>query len=189
MSKTLRYKQIEVVIEDPAKISFTDNETQDLYTFLFNQIGTRDYTPTIDADSFCLGQAKIVLDAYGASRPLGSIKPISAKATNKVRLLQQHRLRHFFELYPIFSGLVNNCITSTSVAIALAQQLLGQSISADNFIDLKRIIDDVNRKNWTRDRDTSEGQSGVSTLGSISEKLLETVFMSMLKHRRPPVFE
>lgn len=61
-----------------------------------------------------------------------------------------------------------------------AEILLGEGCDASNFIAIKQIIDDLNTKSWTRDKDVSESQSGVSTLGTISESLLNRVFDSMV---------
>ena len=109
-----------------------------------------------------------------AAHGIAISKP-SAKATNPGRLQTQLCVRAVLEKFPEIAGFFHNVITTAPIAIANAEFLLGEQCDGSNFIHLKKIIDRINRSNWTRDKDTSEGQSGVSVLGGISETLLSNV--------------
>ena len=66
------------------------------------------------------------------------------------------------------------------MSISNAELLLGSKVDGSNFIHIKSIIDRINKSAWNRERDVSESQSGVSTLGTISETLLKIIFDSLV---------
>jgi len=104
----------------------------------------------------------------------------SARASNKERLASQQALRAFLTSFPVFSGFLMNTTSSARIAISNAELIMSEPCNADNFIEIKRIIDKLNLAAWTREADTIERQSGVSVLGTISETLLETAFESLV---------
>ena len=48
------------------------------------------------------------------------------------------------------------------------------------MIEVKKVIDQWNKARWTREKNMSERQSGVSVLGTVSETLLQTALGSMI---------
>ena len=59
--------------------------------------------------------------------------------------------------------------------------LLGiNEIDFNNFIDVKLQINKLNEFTWTRSKNPSEINSGVSTVGEISEKLVEAAFGNLV---------
>lgn len=180
MDKTLKYKGRDIVVRNPNAIAFESDFHKGLYELIFNAVSGTDYKPFIDVDALANGSLGMdVADVADAAGVKLKSKP-SAKASNKNRLLVQFYVRHFLASFPEMVGLVFNTVLLAENSIENAEVLLGCPCDAANFIAIKQIIDDLNTKSWTRDKDVSEGQSGVSTLGTISESLLNRVFDSMV---------
>lgn len=173
--KQFIFQNNNINITDPVNIDFENNYYKDIYEFIFQNINEGDYEPQIDVDNINNGHYNINLFEITQQHNIKVKKP-SAKATNKERFQTQLCLVYFLETYPQLAGFFNNCITSASLSIANAEFLLGHKCNGSNFIALKKIIDDINAKVWTRQTDTTESQSGVSVLGTISETLLKNIF-------------
>ncbi len=179
--KTLYYDGRPIAFDVPTAIAFADTFHETLYTLVFNTIVDQAaYEPVIDVDA--LHDLSLALDVVATANAAGiklKRKP-SAKATNRDRLLVQYYVQHFLETFPEMLGLFQNVILNATTGIKNGEILLGAPCDGTNFIQVKQIIDDLNATAWTRQRDTSESQSGVSTLGTISEDLLNRVFESMV---------
>lgn len=168
-----------VEITDPANVVFPNLFIQEAYTWIFDRIVPGAYEPQINVDELHAGALGFDIQLCAAAHGIVISKP-SAKATNPARLQTQLCVRVVLEQFPEIAGFFHNVITTAPIAIANAEFLLGEKCNGSNFIHLKKIIDRINRSNWTRDKDTSEGQSGVSVLGGISETLLNTVMLSLI---------
>lgn len=180
MSKTVDYKGRAIVLRDPNSIVFETAFHECLYIHTYKAVTGVNYGPFVDVDALADGRLGIdVVALADASNIKLETKP-SAKASNRDRLLVQFYVRSFLSDFPEMVGLFFNTVLRAVNSIKNAEILLGEDCDASNFIAIKQIIDDLNNKSWTRDKDVSEVQSGVSTLGTISESLLNRVFDSMV---------
>ena len=177
--KNLLFDSRNIEISSPTCIEFENDFDRALYELFYDRIESNClYCPILSCEDFF--ELGIDIDLETLYRKSGlKISQPSSKASNRARLWLQFLMRDFLSRFPIFMGLVYNNITQTDIAISNAEILYGESVSGSNFIDIKGVIDKVNRSAWRRERDQSERQSGVSTLGSISEKLLEIVFTEL----------
>lgn len=180
MHKTLDYKDRAIVLRDPKTVAFESDFHKDLYVLIFDSIAEPNYGPFVDVDALANGNLGVDIVAIADAAEVRLKSRPSAKASNRDRLLVQFYVRHFLASFPEMVGLVFNTVLLAENSIENAEILLGEACNATNFIAIKQIIDDLNTKAWTRDKDVSEGQSGVSTLGTISESLLNRVFDSMV---------
>ena len=178
--KTFTFNGRNVVLRDPANVQFDSPFIEETYRYFFGCVaGGRAYAPQIDIDD--LGANPNPYDIVAkATLHNEDVKLPSARASNPARLTVQFHVRHFLESHPEFLGLLWNTVTSASVSIANAQLLLGATVDGTNFISAKSLIDQVASSTRNRVRDTSEGQSGVSVLGTISELLLARAFEGMI---------
>ena len=179
MSKSLSYRGRPVSLADPTTLNFATKFHEAVYRHIYSAINGHDYRPYVDADTFSGPSAALDLRVLGQTSSI-SVTPPSSKASNPDRLYGQIYLKHFLNSYPEMVGLVRNTTLLAELSIANAEYLLGAKCTATNFIEIKRIIDDINALAWSRDKDVSERQSGVSTLGTISETLLTRAFDSMV---------
>lgn len=178
--KNLFYNSKSVKISPPTSINFTSEFDKVLYELFYDRIVSgSQYRPILSCEDFSTLGITIDLLALYEKSELKIPEP-STKATNRDRLWLQFLMRDFLSRFPIFMGLVYNNITQADIAISNAEILYEQKVSGSNFINIKSVIDEINRSAWTRERDQSERQSGVSTLGSISEKLLQIVFTELV---------
>lgn len=181
--KILAFNQRKIKIQDPGAIHFESDFDREIYNLIYGEISSgENYGPVIDADD--VYRNKYAVDVKALSESCGlNIKKPSEKAVNRDRLMVQHLLRDFMSRFPIFMGLVCNNVTLAEIAIQNAEELLGAQVDVTNFIQIKSIIDIINRSVWTRDQDVSEKNSGVSTLGTISEALLNTTFEALVDEK------
>lgn len=178
--KSLYFHGKAIEFDNAANIAFENDFYLAVYDFIYGQIvDGAEYGPLIDADKIHNGEHEINLEDLIVDSSLSTRNP-SPKATNRERLQTQMYIQAFFDRFPLFAGLLNNCIISATQSIKNAESLLGQRVDSSNFIEIKGIIDEVNRSIWNRDKDVSEAQSGVSTLGTISETLLKIVFEDLV---------
>jgi hypothetical protein len=180
LNKTVNYKGRAIVLRAPKTIAFESNFHKHLYELIFNAIAGPNYEPFVDVDALANGSLGVDIVAIADAAEVKLKSKPSAKASNRDRLHVQFYVRHFLASFPEMVGFVFNTVLLAENSIENAEILLGESCDATNFIAIKQIIDDLNTKSWTRDKDVSEGQSGVSTLGTISESLLNRVFDSMV---------
>ncbi len=174
--KTLTYKGRVLEFLPPPAINFSNDFFKFIYLELYKRmIHETEYEPIWDVDEIHNDpmRAEILSLAVKTGQ---KVKKPSKRTSNKERAITQFHIRHFLKEHPKLSGLFLNSIKLAGPTIENAEFLLGQVCSADNFIEIKQIIDDQNRMAWSRDKDTSESQSGVSTLGTISEALLKRAF-------------
>lgn len=179
MAKNFRYNGRDIQVEDPADVVLSNDFHRDVYIFTYAAIVEGDYLPQIDIDA--LHDGDLGFDIQANARRHGiQVRQPSAKATNWDRLLTQFHIQLFLKEFPVFLGFFNNISAPAEISIKNAELLLGEQCNADNFIEVKRVIDDVNRKIWTREKDVSERQAGVSNLGTISESLLASAFEGLV---------
>ncbi|MDB2431992.1 hypothetical protein N9Y15_02475 [Alphaproteobacteria bacterium] len=174
--KNLKFNGLRLDIPHPAECAFDNTCDEALYALAYQLIESGGaYKPVIDADKVFDGS--LGLDLKQKAKEAGlKIKDPSSKASNRDRLFIQHIIRDFFNRHPIFLGLFQNVSVLADQCIKNAELLVGEKVNAENFIAIKSVIDEVNRGAWSRLQDVSESQSGVSTLGTISETLLKIIF-------------
>ena len=181
--KTLKFNSYPVEIKDPKVVSFDSNFDKKLYCLIYDLvIDGGIYEPVLNTDNFQKGMLPLNLENMHLQSGLTKPK-VSKKSVNPERFFLQLLVGDFLSRYPIFLGLVCNNISQTNTSISNAEILLGEEVNASNFIKIKSIIDQINRSAWTRDKDTSERQSGVSTLGTISENLLKITFSNLVDNK------
>lgn len=180
MNKTVNYKGRTVVLRNPATLTFESDFHEILYTYIFEAVTGPDYLPYVDVDKLADGSLGLDVVALANAAKVKLEKKPSKKASNPSRLQVQFYIRQFLASYPELVGLISNTVLLAKQSIENAEFLFDAKCDATNFIEIKQIIDDLNSRSWSRLKDTSEAQSGVSTLGTISETLLERVFTSMV---------
>ena len=176
--KQLLFKSKIIEIAPPSHIKFVNSFDENIYHFVYQRIVTNtEYKPLFSCET--LSESDIDLISIYNSSTLKVEEP-SKKAANRERIWKQHLIRSFLSRFPILMGLFYNNVTQADIAIQNAEILLDEKVSGSNFISIKQTIDEINQSAWDRERDASERNSGVSTLGTISEKLLETVFAELV---------
>lgn len=150
-------------IADPATLAFENDYYRIIYETLYAHFDGSTLLPHIDFDDFIQNNFNIAPEQLALNEQI-KVQTVPISKT----------LYPFFLRYPVFSGLFRNITISSDIIIAHAEYMTGARCSAANFISIKKTIDDWNRVRWTRDQNLAERQSGVSTLGTISERLLET---------------
>ena len=179
--KKVNFEGKDLEVTNPTDITFSSEFDKKLYIFIYDKIiNGQAYESIIDSDDFFSSSPPIdILDLFTTSSLSLANNP-SDRASNPDRLKLQFIVRDFLSRYPIFLGLVKNNVILADIAIKNAEILLGQAVDGKNFIKIKCIIDKINRSAWSRERDPSEKQSGVSTLGTISETLLKITFENLV---------
>ena len=180
--KIVKFKGEDFKIKDPTILVFETDFDKQLYSFIYDEITNgQSYEPIINSDNFFDNTYTIdVLSLFEASSLSLPKNGPSKKATNRRRLKLQFIVRDFLFRHPILLGLVENNVFLADAVIKNAEILYREDVKATNFIKIKSIIDQLNRKAWSRDRDRSENQSGVSTLGTISETLIKRVLTDLV---------
>jgi hypothetical protein len=179
--KTLYYDGRPIEFNDPADIEFNDEFHNRLYHLVFGAINDGDaYEPVIDVDELWNGQLGIDIVEIANTAGVTPKQTPTQRTANPERLAVQYHVLLFSESFPEMLGLFQNTVLNADTAIRNAEILLGADCDRTNFIQIKQIIDNLNLSAWTRQRDPSESQSGVATLGTISEKLLSRAFEAMV---------
>ena len=107
-------------------------------------------------------------------------KGLSNEDLNRYRNQQIIR-EYLFNNFPEFVGIFQNNITFQKNCIENAKILLGiNEIDINNFMDFKAYTNELYKKTWNRTLNESEKNSGVSTVGEISEKLVEGAFSGLI---------
>jgi hypothetical protein len=109
------------------------------------------------------------------------VKNISKKEYNKARA--QKSLLVFLLHFPDFYIYLKNVNADATVSIQNAEKILGARVSIDNFIQIKRVIDEQNRLRWSREKTNQESQGGVSILGTISETILNMAMSQIIDEK------
>lgn len=167
--KSCTYEGTVFEIADPATLDFENDYYRIIYETLYVHFDGTTLLPHIDFDNFIKNSFNTTPEQLALNE---KIKVQTAPVSKT--------LYPFFIRYPIFSGFFKNIIISSDIIIAHAEYIVGAKCSAANFISIKKTIDDWNRVRWTRNQELAERQSGVSTLGTISERLLETALESFI---------
>ena len=170
--KILKFRSTQVVFRDPSAITFLSAFDKKLYEYCYHALVTHsNYQPYFDTDNFCTPVMPFDLKAeYLAAGH--SLPKASKKSSDKNLEVCQKIIRDFFSRFPEFVGLFVNNTLLAEHSIENAKVLLQSDVTSSNFINFKGVIDEINRTAWSREKNTSERQSGVSTLGEISETLL-----------------
>ncbi|MDB2560058.1 hypothetical protein N9X49_03105 [Amylibacter sp.] len=178
--KTLNYKTKPLSFEAPKNIAFENPFYDFLYSEVYNRItDNSEYEPIWDVDDIYNDislRSKVIKLAIDYDEKIEKPGP---KATNKDRIYFQHHIRHFLKTYPQLLGLFKHVINVANQVIENAEFLHCEKCNGDNFIELKKIIDEQNKAKWVREKDGSEAQSGKTVLGNISESLLQKVFSQL----------
>ena len=171
MAKYFNFESSAIELLAPEDQEFENNYFSAIYRALYNLVIDGNLFPQIDCDEIHTGLLGLSpLELAQQNRIV--IKTITKKTTNRDRARNAKAMVPFLSKFPIFFGFLENLNAPAPIAIAHAECLAGAKCSAANFIGLKKIIDDWNKRRWTREKDGSERQSGVSVLGGISETLL-----------------
>jgi len=179
LGKDFSYNGNSFKIPSPEDVTFENGFLRETYEFAYGAVAGGEYRPEIDTDALHDGDLGYdIMDA--ARRHEVAVRQPSRKATNTERLLTQFHVQVFLDAFPGFVGLFYNVTISARTSIKNAEFLLGETSGADNFIKIKSIIDDINRRAWKREKDVSERQAGVSNLGTISEALLGSAFEGLV---------
>ncbi|MBB6262616.1 hypothetical protein FHS77_003198 [Paenochrobactrum gallinarii] len=167
--KSCTYNGTTFDLAAPDTLEFENDYYRIIYETFYVQFDGSTLLPHIDFDNFIQNNFNVTPEQLALNEQIKVQKnPISKT------------LYPFFLRYPVFSGVFENITVSSDIIIAHAEYIVGAKCSAANFISIKKIIDDWNRVRWTRDQKIAERQSGVSTLGTISERLLETALESFI---------
>lgn len=178
--KLLDFSGREIQIAAPENINFANQFDYELYSLIYSQIKSgSEYSPVIDTDILFSGGYGINVRESFYQLGLRLNKTPQSNAANPERWETQFIVRQFLTDYPILLGLVANNVSLPSLSIKCAEILSGLEVSGNTFIKIKAVTDAINRIVWTREKDLNERQSGVSTLGSISEDLLNSIFDSI----------
>ena len=178
--KILYYKTAAVEFKDPSVLTFSSSFDENFYKYCFNKITNNgDYRPYFNTDDFA--NRTVSLNIEKEFLKAGHVLPIASKKSSDKNLeIHQKIIRDFFSRFPEFVGLFENNTLRAEESVSNAEILLKSSVTSSNFIQIKGVIDEINRTAWSRPKNTSERQSGVSTLGSISEALLHRALYSLV---------
>jgi len=175
--KTLSFETNQITFEMPQNVAFANNFDKRMYEYLYTHITDQGrYEPIIDTDSFYDNPTAFDVKTLFEAESLRLGSAPSAIATHRERNYIKCIVRDFISRHPKSLGLFINNLTLADLSIANAEVLLGKSVDITNFIQIKSIIDKIHRTAWNRELDKSESQSGVTTVGTISETLLKIVF-------------
>ena len=160
-----------LTLDDPELIAFDNDYFEICYQYLYQNINTNNAYPSIDFDDF-----KINVGGMGIQE-LARINEIRLGTTTN---LDQRAIIPFLNEFPVFYNFFQNLNANSQIAIKSAECIFQHNTNQDTFIEIKKVIDEWDKQRWTRDKNQSERQSGVSTLGTISETLLNIVMESYI---------
>lgn len=174
------------VLQDPKTIKYSDivpsnhtdiiNFLSTTYTQVYSLFNANLATSfQIDFDTFKTIMACPVFDKL-------AIKSIKA---DKVGLDfkgkdQRDYLFLFIAYMPSVGLIFQNVNLSAYTSMLIVEYILKSEINVSNFVEAKKYIDQINSLQWSRKQEFNEQQSGVSNLGTISEKLLEKAFSKLI---------
>ena len=162
-------------LDDPNNLQFENEYFEKIYITLFNLIDPQNCYPQIDFDKF--------RDLSIGFNIRDLAKSVGFKEKTKEKDNYQKALFPFIEKYPVFYNFIQNLSVATKPTIISAEIVMGEGTNSSNFIAIKRVIDQWNQRRWTRTKEISESQSGVSVLGSVSEGLLQTALESFINEK------
>lgn len=187
--KNLTFRENTVVFESPDEILFSSKFQSKLYKFFYSKLPFNgDYKFFFDTDFIASEQSEInLLDEFQMSE-IKNKKLTGGKGLSEVdlkRYQNQQLIREYlFEDFPSFVALFKNNIVLQNHAIENAKVLLEiEKIDIGNFMDIKALINKIYKDSWSRNKSMSENQSANSTVGTISENLIEAAFSGMVDNK------
>lgn len=144
-----------------------------IYRELHSFISSSTQTPCINFDTI---NQKLLTRCYKRFKIQENMKLFMINISKKEykKAPEQKAMLLFLTYFPDFYIYLKNINANAAISIQNAEKILSANVSIDNFIEMKRIIDEQNAKRWTREKTLQERQGGVSILGTISETLLNT---------------
>ncbi|MGJ8517591.1 hypothetical protein [Carnimonas bestiolae] len=136
----------------------------------------------IDADSLALDFKKLFEQASDEDKQ--EFKKMAKITPQKFRdgdyNLTQKLINVVANEVPEVTIVVKHNHFTSEQCITMAELYLGAKTDETNFIDIKSVVDKLNKMKWSRRQTRSEEQSGVSVLGTISESLLKIAMDKLL---------
>lgn len=191
--KSLFYKDVRIDFNSPDKISFNNLFDKNLYSLFHKKLPNNgDYKIYFNTDEITIGGLGIdLIEMFKASEIGRRFKKLEAEGGSKLdgqdlkRFRNQQIIRSYlFETFPEFVGLFRNNITKKNHCIENAKLLLNlEKIDINNFIKVKTYTNQLYRSTWNRPQNLSEKNSGVSTVGEISESLVQSAFSELVDNK------
>lgn len=175
-AKIFTFNDVNLRIEDPAGLNFENAFYQTVYQKLFDEITADNLNPQVDFDRF--HDFSIGFDIYALAQD--NRVRVNKPSTPCPENYRVNAMLAFLIKFPYFYNFLQNINALAAVSIAASEWVFGASVCADNFIDIKKVIDDWNKLRWSRNKTNSESQAGVTNLGTISENLLEKALESFI---------
>ncbi|RXJ79879.1 hypothetical protein [Arcobacter sp. F2176] len=173
-----------VTIQEPTNIDFNlHNAThflQEVYTYLYGLLNEDNGLFQINYDELDTNLIQRLIDENNPRIVLTKINGKKVSTTEWQNNPIQKAFVLFFSQFPDFNLLLKNLHTDPSINIKNAETLFGEAVSSQNFLNIKKQVDEINNLKWTREKSLPERQAGVSILGNISETLLETAMESLI---------
>lgn len=178
-----------IEIPAPSEVKQTEQQAvvwdcflRPIYEQLYNDLNSQaDALMQLDADNYVL-LIKQLCQYLDKNTNLAvrkcAIKTIALKAFEAN--LHQKGLIAFTSQFPFFALQLKNIHLSADITLSAIELYLGQNLTHNNFIEIKKQTDRLNRIGWSRQQTHSEEQSGVSNLGTMSELLLEKALGGLL---------
>lgn len=175
-------------IENPENINFNQypkaaSFLKNLYSLIYNKLSEEDGLFQINFDEL---DESMILNIINDNNPRLSLKKLNGKKISSLEWNKnpiQKAFVLFFSIFPDFNLFIKNIHADADINILNAEKLCGEKTSTNNFLTIKRKIDELNNLKWTRDKDTSERQAGVSILGNMSETLLATAMETLIDNQ------
>ena len=186
--KILLYKGKSIIFKSPSEIKYKNIFQSKIYEFFYEKLPNQgDYKIYFDTDKISNKELGIDLisefkksDEGNKISKFSGGKGLSNEDLNRYRNQQIIR-EYLFNNFPEFVGIFQNNITFQKNCIENAKILLGiNEIDINNFMDFKAYTNELYKKTWNRTLNESEKNSGVSTVGEISEKLVEGAFSGLI---------
>ncbi|MBU1777975.1 MAG: hypothetical protein KJ899_15220 [Gammaproteobacteria bacterium] len=175
-----------IEIKDPSFINFsvlpTDSFLRNTYVYLYGLLNPSSSLFQIDFDSI-IGDINNFISIEDPRLKINKLNANRISASEWTKNPAQKALVLFFTIFPDFNLFVKNINTDVEINILNAETLTSQTTNTANFLNIKIKIDEINRNNWSRIQTVPEKNSGVSILGSISEKLLEIALDSLIDNK------
>lgn len=176
-----QHNNISITIEEPDNINFNNNHfLERIYNYLYSLLNSNNGLFQINFDDLDTNLLQIIINENNPRLVLRKIngKKISSVEWNKNPIQKAFVL--FFSIFPNFNLFVKNIHADPEINIKNAEILINETTSPENFLHVKRKIDEINNLKWNRTLEVSESQAGVSILGSVSEILLERAMESLI---------
>ena len=190
MAKVFTYKGKKLTISSSEELMASGEKLNPfyggIYDSVYNYLTEGNIDPQIDVDNanaILRIDLEHLADSNGISLNKNTLGAKNPDSNLRTRWVSQLVLREFLKKHYQFKGFFKNICEDVDPSILYAEWLLGEKVSKNNFIHIKRIMDDIFSKTWDRDRDVSERNSGNSILGSESETLVMHALEDLLDGR------